>query len=548
MKTSHLALAALIGLLAALPTWQRGFSVGDEGHMLSIASRIAHHRATLYRDIATNVPPLPYETLAAAFRIVPETIQTERALGVVLVLVMACVAYALGASSGSVRGGALALAAFLGFKGLAFPHWSVYFYTEASVTLALAAIAIGETGTPSALRALACGSLLAVASGYKQTFAAFALLALLSAFGAARAGRLGRLLVLVLPSLVLWATLLARAIYQDAGAAFLEWNFRYHLFRFASDLQIPYPTLVPWQPLWQEKSEAVALFYYLPGSLVAMPRLFATALAHPALAGFAVRCLYLAPLAAAFEGARRFREPLGRMACLSLLALFPLSDASHLLDALLPAILLYVRRPSPRRQRPAIALTAVLLLLGGFVTGRVIHRDRAIVALPGRGNAYVSPMEAVELAALHEALSRSVPPGSAILALPYCPAIYFTGRYENVTPLYLPFPSLLTAGFQKEIVDRGAAIEAVVIGGGEWPHLPPLAQSAPLLTSWIERDFVEAERAGSYRILLRRDGSGRGPGEEAEHPQRPREEDEEHEEAIAPAGRDLGDARRAHPG
>ncbi|MFN7973800.1 MAG: hypothetical protein U0166_15875 [Acidobacteriota bacterium] len=486
MKPAGPLLAAAAAAIVSLPTMSRGISLGDEGHLLAIASRIAHGDGVLYRDIATNIPPLSYGTLAAAFRLFGETIQVERALGLACAASAAAACFVLGVKSGGRLSGTLAVIAFLGMKGIAFPHWNVFYYTECSVMLALWALAVlPRDSAPGSRVVLAAGTLCALSAGYKQNFGAFVLIA--AGLHLFRLGARRSIGLFLAPAILLGAAIAGWFAARGAIGPFFDWNVLYFLRRFASDLSIPYPRF--FGPLWPDKPSEVAFFYYLPGSLP-FPR-----------SALLVRILYAVPIVTLLTLLRRLRDPLALFALLSLSAVFPLADASHYLDALLPAAI----AAACSRRRTAAVVVATLLAMGGATAGvTAIERNDADLTFRERGHVRVPRPEADDLSRIGEALARDVRPGDPILCLPYCPLFYFTGPYRNPTPLYLPFPSLLDDATEERMLRDAGAARAIVLDGARWPHLPPFEASAPRIAGWTREAFEPCAEAGTLSLLCRR--------------------------------------------
>ena len=511
------AAAAAAAAVVALPLSLRGISLGDEGHLMAIADRLARGDGVLYRDIATNVPPLCYETLAAAFRLFGTTLVVERLLGVALCAAMAAGCYRLGARSGGPRAGALTVLAFLGVKGLAFPHWNLFYYTEAALTLSVWALALAaEAGAVGGPRAwLPPGVLLALAFGFKQNFALFAAIAIGAHLFRTVPRPWRALALLALPSIALATLFVGQAAWSGALAAFLDWNVGYYFGRFGADLAIPYPRLLPRGALWPGQPLGVALFYYLPPFAAGEPALFAALAARPRAAALVVRLVYLLPLLALVAALRRRAEPLAVFALLSLLALAPLADFSHLLDALLPSALLLA---SPglghgrgRGRGATIALLALAAIGAGSMARQAARLDTP-VTLGAAGRVWVTAAQARQLGAVTDALARFARPGDPILALPYCPLLYVSGPYRNPTCLYLPFPSLFTPERQREIEEAAAPVQVLVRGGGQWPHLPRFEEAAPRLAAYLEDEFEVVERIEGFEIAVRRGARETTPG------------------------------------
>ncbi len=368
-----------------------------------------------------------------------------------------------------------------------------------------------EGRLPSKAVVFAAGGLIALAAGFKQNFALFAFLAILPLFRRRRRF----LLLFLLPSLVFLATLLVSAR-ADLGS-FLYWNGSYFL-NFSKDLRIPYPSLVPGHPLNGEFGTGRSLFYFLPPTVVSWNGLFGALLAHPHLARALVRLLYLLPPAVAGLALSRRENPLARFSLLSLLALVPLADFSHYLDAMLPGFIFLAAMPMPRRRRFRLPVLGISLVAGSFLVagalGGIVSVARMTTPLDigAKGKVFVRALQAKDLSALLAGLKREAPEGSAILALPYMPLLYFVG-YRNITPLYLPFPSALRQGLEERVIEKLPKIDLVVTGGPAWPHLPELRRAAPRLTRAIAMDYREAGRIGRFRLLVRR------PGEEVEKAQ-----------------------------
>ena len=322
---------------------------------------------------------------------------------------------------------------------------------------------------------------------------------------------------------------------------FLRWNVLYFAGDFAADLNVPYPRLLP-GPLWPGREAAVALFYFLPSSVVAEPEWFAALLARPGLSALLVRGIYLLPVALLVLGILHWREPLAILGLLCLTSLRPLADFSHWLDAVLPLVVLAAVVSRGRGRRAIEVALGAGLLLGLFVTTAATTRQTAELPLAGRGTVRIEPGRAEALSGLIASLRQEPGPGAPLMAVPYAPLLNFLD-HPAPTAVVLPFPSFMRSEGDAAWREGLSRVEVVVWDRARWPHLPELADLAPRYFQALQAEFRRAERHGTFEVWVRQ-GSEGGPGDEPEHAEGA---DDDHTASQGEVGDGDGAGRDAGP-
>jgi hypothetical protein len=156
----------------------------EEGLVLHVAQRLAAGEH-LYRDIVCFTSPLPFEVLAALFRIFGEEIGVGRAAAAVLHGAATAATYTFVRRSG---GNALAFAAATPVAAaplLLFPLFSMFYYTPLAFWLGALAVDAASRGQRSTGWAFTAGLLVAGVALCKQTLGGALALGLLPALAAA---------------------------------------------------------------------------------------------------------------------------------------------------------------------------------------------------------------------------------------------------------------------------------------------------------------------------------------------------------------------------
>src|SRR2546425_11391415 len=125
---------AVAAVAVQLPIYDRGFSLLDEGYLLTLAQEIARGKL-LYRDVYVDNPfPGAFYLVAAWLRVAGTSIWSSRLLAVGAFTIFTTLLFRA-ARAVMPRAGALAFAALLlCYRVWAFPHWHIVSYSSLAAT------------------------------------------------------------------------------------------------------------------------------------------------------------------------------------------------------------------------------------------------------------------------------------------------------------------------------------------------------------------------------------------------------------------------------
>jgi hypothetical protein len=475
----------------------------EEGLVLHVAQRLAAGEH-LYRDIVFFTSPLPFEALAALFRIFGEEIGVGRAAAAVLHGAATAAIYAFVRRSG---GGALAFAAAAPVAAaplLLFPLFSMFYYTPLAFWLGALAVDAASRGQRSTGWAFSAGLLVAGVALCKQTLGAALALGLLPALAAAAppGTRRTRLGALVLGGAVTAAATLAW--YGLRGDLPDLWRCLVKVPLALSDnYRAPFINL--WPPgrfaeeLLPNKAVYFSNLYFLWHGLFSV---------LPGWVVLATQVLYVLPMAAlVLTLLRRLTGPLPAAAWLNaafLLAmtanLFPRTDWGHLVIALpaaLVQLLLLVGLPAGPATRRHRRVSAVLsaLWVGALATASVsiagwLHQE---AGPPGWGpRVRLRPVSAVyripSVPRVIGFLRERTEPGDPIFVARAEPLLYFATDTRNPTP-YTGVLTVLNREQEEKILAALPQVRYVVMSDTDQPLWTYYSDELPAVQKHLERYF-----------------------------------------------------------
>jgi hypothetical protein len=496
----------------------------EEGLILHVAQRMVDGEH-LYRDVASFTGPLPFELLAALFRLFGQEIAVARAAVVVLQGLACGAVYAVALRA---RAGPLAHAAAAGTASapvLLFPLFSLFFHTTLAFDLSLIAAWPATRAPRSAAWAAATGAVVAGAALCKQTVGVVLAAGLLAAVaaGAPPGHRVRRALAFTAGGAAV--ALLTLGVYTARGDLdALVHSLVVLPLSFDETFNTPFMNLWPpgtFAPDIQPHRE-----FYLPALW---------SLAHPAkdvpswTLTLATQLLYALPFVALLAtGLRRARGPLSaalwvHTAVLAALTtnLFPRTDWGHLVFALPPTWtqLLLVSRgapsgPRPRRVRTAVAGALLLaLLLADAATARSLFRRAAPPLLGPRvpQRPVTRQLRSQEPGRVIAYLRRHTEPGEAIFVARGEPLLYFATETRNPTPYSGILPGLRDEQ-ERAILAALDEVRFVVMSDVDQPLYTYYRDELPAVQRALERHFhlVRLGRWPGWISLLER-GPDRGP-------------------------------------
>lgn len=492
-------------------------SLLEEGMLIHVATRLVAGER-LFADVASFTGPLPFEALAALFRLFGAEIAVARA-AVALLHGIACGglfalarAAGAGALAHAVAASAAAAPVFL------FPLLSIYFYSTLAGSLGLLATLAALRGARAAGFAACAGALVACVALTKQTVGVSLAATLLVALAVcAPAGR--RLRVV--------------AGYAAGGAAIALLTVGVYAVR--GILTDVVDSLV-WLPLSFDETFASPYVNFWPlgefspavkrGQNYYVPFLYVTfhgVMLDPSRAMVVVTQLlyalpWVAPLATALA---RLRGGLpaavwlhGALQVALLTHLFPRADWGHLVFVL-PAsvaqlvLVAAVLVPSARLRRALSAVLVTGLAAGALYWGAVLHLSAAEASwgprIPLRpvSGAYRS----AAVPRVIEVLRERAEPGEPIFVARAEPLVYFATDTTNPTP----FSGVVPGGREIQeriILEALENVRFVVMSDLDQPILTYYRDQLPAVQAYLERHFRVADGfAGeetTWLVLLER--------------------------------------------
>lgn len=476
-------------------------NVLEEGIIVHAAERMLHGEH-LYRDIIVHTSPLPYELLAAAFRLFGPHLEVARALLVAFHSAAAAAVFAMARRAG---GGALAhvAAALIAVAPVfLFPQLSNYYYTTIAFYGTLVAVYAAVRAVDSSVWAVAAGAGIAVIALCKQTTGvAFAVPLFAVIVSAAAAGsRTRRGIDLVTGGMgVAVVTLSIYALRGDLAA--LVFGIVELPLSMGSTYRAPVLNLWPPGELSAAVRENWAMYfpslYYLRFGLFAEVGRPITIL---------TQLLYALPFVAlgfclvrALRGGLTLAAKLHMAVLIAMtLNLFPRSSWGHLVVALPPALIqlaLLIPRsdrptPSGRLLPAAAAASAAAITVAAVATAAWIDSRSGPptfgerVALRPVSEAYKQPA----MPRVIQYLRARTRPGDAIFVARQEPLLYFATSTRNPTPFGGVLPGLRELQ-EPRILEALEDVRYVVMSDIDQPLYTYYSDELPGVQAHLERHF-----------------------------------------------------------
>jgi|GEM_PF-961485 len=471
----------------------------EEGIILHTAERMLGGEH-LYRDVIVHTAPLPYELLAAGFRLFGAEFWVARVLLVLFQTLGVAALFAAVRRSGTRELAHVAAAIVATAPIFLFPQLSNYYYTTIAFYLTLVAAYLGSRGVSSQGWAVAAGAMLSLIALCKQTTGVVFAIPFATA-----------LLVLTPPS-ERWRRALAvvaggaaiavvtLAIYALRGDLRSLWFGIVELpLSMGNTYRAPYLNVWPPGELAPDVRENWVM--YVPSLYYLKYGLFAT-LGQPII--WTTQLLYVLPFGAvAATVLRAWRGGLtsagwlhGAVLLAMTLNVFPRSSWGHLVVALPPSLVqlaLLLRRadaPAPRWGRAlgvsfTVACTAVAAATAAWIesqAGPATFGPRVPVRPVSR--AYKQP----SIPRVIQYIDNRTRPGDPIFVTRQEPLIYFATQTRNPTPFGGVLPGL--RDFQEPLIL--AALEDtryVVMSDIDQPLYTYYAAELPGVQRYLERHY-----------------------------------------------------------
>jgi len=532
----RLVACALIVLGALVSCWFAGYRLGgnDEGALLTAAAKILRG-GVFYRDIDAYPFPGAHYLLALAMGIFGEHLAVSRALAGVVYCGVLVALYAVALQLVDRRRAALFGLSLLGFKFLAWPAFTCFFYWDLAFLAACAATALftHEPVRPGRTRLLAVGACVGIAFLSKQslgiylaTLIATALMLPEALFAAPREGfgrRAARLASLSAGFLIPVAPLLAYFAYQGVLVQMFESGLIRPFTAYLSTSGISFSTPLRW---WEFGSlQGPAGFSYFPESYFSMLRreVLPGEQAYPlywTLGELFVRLVYLSvPLA--FAGAlalclravrrgRHFAERrlivFAGLACGVVLSAFPRSDFAHVIGVY-PLVLLLLfavagrlwrdagngRAPTALLRLEAVLVCTWLAVLGGL--SLINHASLTTRVDLHRAELWEAPENAF-LESVVRFVREEVEPGGGLFVYGHEAYYYFLADRFFDWPFSQLYPGQAGGDAGEALVARleRDPPQLVIRGFVRFPGVPGLPDQLPVLQAFLENHFEVDER------------------------------------------------------
>lgn len=492
---------AAAGAAAALATAGLEPNLLEEGIVVHSAERMAEGEH-LYRDIVFFTGPLPFELLAALFRIFGAKLLLARGAVVVLHALSTGLVFATARRAGAGVFSHPAAAALAAAPVLLFPLYSTFYYTTVAFHLGIAAVYAGVRGAGDARWAFAAGALVAGVALCKQNTGAVLAAGFVPAFLlAAPAGRrVAAALPLVLGGVaVAAATTALYALRGDLGA--LVWNLVELPLSMGETYRMPFPNL--WPPGTFEKVVRENWLMYVPSLYYVKYGLLGDRLSFLTIAGTQLLfALPFAALAATPLVALRRRLPGAAWGNAALLlafttGLFPRSDWGHLVPTLPPAaVQLALLGAAFRGGRGGpVGLGVALGTVAAFAAATTLLAFwlHSMAGPPTFGPRV--PLRPVSPSTTSPAIPRVIryllghARRDEYIFIPRQePLLYFATRTRNPTPFEGVFPGL--ADLQEPVIlEALAGLRYVVMSDIDQPLYTYYGDEMPRVQAYLERHF-----------------------------------------------------------
>lgn len=491
----------------------------EEGIALHLAQRMVQGEH-LFRDLASFTGPLPFELLAALFRVFGDEIAVARAAVAVLQGLACGALYALARAVRNDGLAHLAVAFLAASPVLLFPLFSLYFYSLVALHLAVFATWAALRGIESPRLAWTAGVLVASVALCKQNFGlALAVTLGVALMALARPGmRLRRGGNYIVGGACMAAATLG--LYAWRGDLLPLWQSLVSLpLSFTTTFDSPYPNL--WPPGELREDVFIDRGRYAPRLYSLRFDIFQGI----GLAGVLwTQALYAAPPVATvltlFAGWRSTLPAATWMHSALLLALiptlFPRTDWGHLVYVLPSAVvqLCLLARPLGSTRSTAILATSLIAALAGVTatTGDWLWQQSGPARLgPRLPIRPVSGMlRAPTLGQVIAALRTRTTPGEPVFVARAEPLVYFASDTSNPTPYSGVIPGLREEQ-ESTIIAALGRVRFAVMSDIDQPLFSYYSDELPGVQAHLERHFRVAPNAprGWLTLLERSKDRGR---------------------------------------
>ncbi len=491
---------AAAALAVQLPIYDRGFSLLDEGYLLTLAEEIARGKL-LYRDVYVDNPlPGAFYLLAAWFHVAGTSIWSSRLLAVGAFTLTTTLLFRAALAVAS-RAAALAFVGLLlGYRIWAFPHWHIVSYSSLSATfLAAAVVLVLHRG------GLGAGVCVGAAILCKQDYGVGVGAALGLALLCARPLDLRRVAGFALGATLVVAPALLYFVAHGAGDALLQQTIIRPLRVAATSRYVGLPPLRPL--VHQDETLRASIGSYFPAVLLTLEERWSAIHAgwlyrETAVWDVVLKVLFYAPflvwVAAAGRWLRRGAYE-GHLALLAyaggfLLAFDRPRDWIHLMMVYPPALLLGTAlvAEAPRRTlRVAAGIGVACFVLVSMKLGvELRHLFGWRLASPRAGvlaDAHHGPL-VDELLAYIDAHAEA---GAPVPVYPLQPMIEFLAAREGAGGFHVIWPGQDPTRDERIIADlENRRVGLVIYSFSQYATLGSFRENAPSLFAHLVQHFT----------------------------------------------------------
>ncbi len=476
-------------------------NVLEEGIILHTAERMLAGEH-LYRDVIVHTAPLPYELLAACFRLFGAELWVARALLVCFQVLGASALFALVRRSGTSELAHCAAAIVATAPVFLFPQISNYYYTTIAFYLALAASYMGARAVASQRWAVCAGAMLSVIALCKQTTGVvFAVPFVIALFVLTAPSQRPRRALAVVGGGTLIAAVTLGTYALRGDLADLIFGIVELPLSMGSSYRAPYLNIWPLGEFSQDVSENWVM--YVPGLYYLKHGLFAT-LGQPIIVTtqflYALPfCVVAATLLRAWRGGLTTAGWLHGAVLLAMtLNVFPRSSWGHLVVALPPSLvqlaLLFRRADTSDNAPPWARAVAVSIAIGCVAAAAATASWIESQAGPASFGPRV-PLRPVSRAYKQPGIPRVIQylgnrtrPGDSIFVTRQEPLIYFATQTRNPTPFGGVLPGLRSLQ-EPRILAALENTRYVVMSDIDQPLYTYYGEELPAVQQYLERHY-----------------------------------------------------------
>jgi len=493
---------AVAAVAVQLPIYDRGFSLLDEGYLLTLAQEIARGKL-LYRDVYVDNPfPGAFYLVAAWLGVAGTSIWSSRLLAVGAFTIFTTLLFRA-ARAVMPRAAALGFAALLlCYRVWAFPHWHIVSYSSLAATfLAGAVVLVLRRG------ALGAGALVGAAVLCKQDYGLGVGAVLGLALLLARPRGLHRVAGFALGATLVAAPALLYFVANGAARPLLEQTVVRPLRLAATSRYVGLPPLLPL--LHQDAALRAGIGSYFPAVLLTLDERWSAIhggwLYHDtAVWDVLLKLLFYAPFLVWIVAAVRWLGREARESHLVLLAYaggFLLAfnrprDWVHLMMVYPPALLLgtaLVNEVPWRAVRAAAGVGLTLLALASLELGAELRHAFAWPLAGPRAGVLVDGHHGPLVDELLAYIDAHAAPGAPVPVYPLQPMIEFLAGREGAGGFHVIWPGQDPARDERIIADLEARhVGLVIYSLSQYASLGTFRDNAPRLFAHLVRRYAIA--------------------------------------------------------